>query len=137
MLRLSHNVCIPDEEIQLSAIRAQGAGGQHVNKVSSAIHCRFDINASSLPEYYKTRLLNFSDHRITKEGVIIIKAQNSRSQEQNKEAALLRLQELILTAITPVKRRIASKPKKSAVKKRLDNKTKLSGKKQLRKKPAY
>lgn len=137
MLSLSNNVCIPDEEIQMSAIRAQGAGGQHVNKVSSAIHCRFDINASSLPEYYKQRLLNFNDHRITKEGIVIIKAQNSRSQEQNREAALLRLKELILTAITPVKRRIASKPKKSSVRKRLDNKTKLSGKKELRKRVSY
>ena len=137
MLQLSNNVSIADDEIQMSAIRAQGKGGQHVNKVSTAIHCRFDINASSLPEYYKQRLLSHNDHHITKDGLIIIKAQNSRSQEQNREAALLRLKEIILTAITPVKRRIASKPKKSSIRKRLDNKNHQSGKKSLRKKVIY
>ena len=137
MLSLSNNVTIPEDEIQMSAIRAQGKGGQNVNKVSTAIHCRFDIKASSLPEFYKQRLLNFTDHRITKDGVIIIKAQNRRSQEQNKEDALLRLKELILSAITPVKRRIASKPKKSSIRKRLDNKSKQSGKKDMRKKVNY
>lgn len=137
MLTLSNNVTIPDEEIQMTAIRAQGAGGQHVNKVSSAIHCRFDIKASSLPEYYKQRLLNFSDHHITKEGVIIIKSQNRRSQEQNKLAALERLKEIILAATVPIKRRIASKPKRSSIRKRLDNKTKHSQKKDSRKKVSY
>lgn len=121
----------------MTAIRAQGAGGQHVNKVSSAIHCRFDINASSLPDYYKNKLLAFNDHRITKEGIIIIKSQNHRSQEQNRLDALERLKELILAAITPVKKRIASKPKRSAVRKRLDNKNKNAQKKDMRKKVKY
>lgn len=137
MLVISNNVSIPDEEIQMTAIRAQGAGGQHVNKVSSAIHCRFDIKASSLPEYYKERLLRYNDHRITKDGVIIIKSQNRRSQEQNKLHALERLKEIILAAITPIKRRIASKPKRSSIRKRLDNKTKHSQKKDMRKKISY
>ncbi|TQV84344.1 alternative ribosome rescue aminoacyl-tRNA hydrolase ArfB [Aliikangiella coralliicola] len=132
MIKISQNVTIPDEEIDLSAIRAQGAGGQNVNKVSSAIHLRFDIKASTLPEFYKERLLKLKDSRINKEGVVIIKAQEFRTQEKNREAALARLKNLIEAATIVQKVRKATKPTRSSQKRRMDNKSKRGLTKSLR-----
>lgn len=123
MVIISSNVSIPPDEIELSAIRAQGAGGQNVNKVSSAIHLRFDIQASSLPAFYKERLLGLKDSRISKEGVLIIKAQQFRTQEKNREDALKRLRELILDATTFQKARKPTKPTKASKTRRMDGKT--------------
>jgi ribosome-associated protein len=132
MIKLSNNVELGDWEVEISAIRSQGAGGQNVNKVSSAIHLRFDINTSSLPPFYKERLLALSDQRISKDGVIIIKAQSYRTQEANREDAIKRLQELINGAVVIQKRRRPTKPTKGSQTRRMDSKTKRGQSKSLR-----
>jgi len=132
MIKISNTVTLDENEIEFSAIRAQGSGGQKVNKVSAAIHLRFDISASSLPEHYKERLLSRKDKRITKDGIIVIKSQQHRSQEQNRDEALERLCEFIKSVNVVQKKRVATKPTKGSVRRRLDSKKKQSSKKRLR-----
>ena len=123
---------IPDTELDISAVRAQGAGGQNVNKVSSAIHLRFDVKASSLPEGIKERLIRLSDQRLTRDGVVVIKAQQYRSQEMNREEAIRRLHELVDSVAVLPKRRRPTKPTRSSQRKRIDSKVKRGQVKALR-----
>ena len=132
MIVISRHVAIPDGELEITAIRAQGAGGQHVNKTSTAIHLRFDIRASSLPEYYKERLLAASHHLISSDGVIVIKAQEYRSQELNREAALARLVAVIKELTTEKKARRPTRPTRASKERRLASKAQKSSVKAMR-----
>ncbi len=135
MLQITPELSIPLAEIEITATRAQGAGGQHVQKTSSAVHLRFDVMASSLPDDCKQRLLLIADQRTSKDGVIVIKGQEHRSQEQNREAVLERLRLLIARAAVPPRLRKATRPSRSVKRQRVDAKTRRGAVKTLRGKP--
>ena len=135
MLFITSNISIADTEIEFTAVRSQGPGGQNVNKVSSAIHLRFDIRASFMPEIYQQRLLKLRDHRITKEGVVVIKAQRYRSQDKNRAQALQRLQDLLQSVTHNTKVRRLTKPTRGSQLRRMDKKTQHGKKKTMRSKP--
>ncbi len=132
MLRIGPHLELPDSEIDIRAVRSQGAGGQNVNKVASAIHLQFDIRASSLPPFYKEMLLKLRDHRISAEGVITIKAQQYRTQERNRDAALDRLRMLILSVAVPRKKRKPTVPTKGSQMRRIEQKKRQGRLKALR-----
>ena len=135
MIKISPSIELADDEIELRAIHSQGSGGQNVNKVATAIHLRFDITRSSLPDTIKQRLLINKDRRINKDGILVIKAQRYRSQEKNKDEAIERLINLIRSITTPKRKRVPTRPTKGSRIKRLDSKTRQGRVKKLRKKP--
>ena len=135
VLQITDELAIPLDEVSIEAVRSQGAGGQNVNKVATAIQLRFDIRASSLPDLYKERLLRRADRRISDEGVLVLKMQQHRTQEQNREAALAKLQEILAAVTVERKPRRATRPTYTARQKRLENKAQRGAVKQLRRRP--